>query len=94
LVVARLNQARLLERERKSQEAALALGAAAEAACQAPRGYPHGVGTGEVLEWGVGRRWLLRLDGSALVPALPAFFRDACAELTEAARANAGAKPG
>ena len=41
----------------------------------------YGVGTGEVLEWGVGRRWLLRVENGALAPALPAFFRDACAAL-------------
>jgi tetratricopeptide (TPR) repeat protein len=94
LVVARLNQAWLLEHEHRSQAAALALGAAAQAACQAPRGYPYGVGTGEVLEWGVGRRWLLRLDQGSLAPALPAFFRSACAELSGAAHASAGTNPG
>ena len=93
LVVARLNQARLLEREHRPRDAALALAAAAQAACRPPRGYPYGVGTGEVLEWGVGRRWLLRLEPGGLVPALPVFFREACAELSQAARAGAAAVP-
>jgi hypothetical protein len=92
--VARLNQARLLEREHRPRDAALALVAAARAACRPPRGYPYGVGTGEVLEWGVGRRWLLRVEPGGLVPTLPVFYREACAGLSQAARAGAEAAPG
>jgi hypothetical protein len=47
-------------------------------ACTGPRGYPYGLGTGEVLEWGVGRRPLLRIEGDALAVALPDFYRSAC----------------
>jgi tetratricopeptide (TPR) repeat protein len=65
--------------------------AAARAACTPPRGYPHGVGTGEVLEWGVGRRWLLLLDGEEFRVALPSFFRRACRSLGSEALASAPA---
>ncbi len=94
LAVARLNLARGLEREGRAPEAQAARLAAAQAACHAPRGYPYGVGTGEVLEWGVGRRWLLLLEEGALAPALPEFFREACARLSRASRAPAVASPG
>jgi hypothetical protein len=80
--VARLDQARLLAREGRAEDARAALAAAADAACRPPRGYPYGVGTGEVLEWGVGRRWLLVLEDGALAPALPGFIREACARLS------------
>jgi hypothetical protein len=93
LAVARLNLARGLEREGRAQQAQAALALAADAACRAPRGYPYGVGTGEVLEWGVGRRWLLLLEPEGLAPALPRFFRGACARLSRdsrSARASAG----
>jgi tetratricopeptide (TPR) repeat protein len=50
-------------------------------ACTPPRGYPYGLGTGEVLEWGVGRRWLLLLEGDRLRAATPSFYRDMCAAL-------------
>jgi hypothetical protein len=93
LSVAQLNQARLLASEGDAAGAARALVLAAQAACQAPRGYPYGVGTGEVLEWGVGRRWLLRVEQGALLPALPAYFRDACAGLARELRASAEAAP-
>ncbi len=93
LTVARLNQARLLDRAGGGADAAQARASAEQAACQPPRGYPYGVGTGEVLEWGVGRRWLLRVEKEALAPALPAFYRNACAELSREARASAGAEP-
>jgi tetratricopeptide (TPR) repeat protein len=92
LAVARLNLARGLEREGRAQQAQAALALAAQAACRAPRGYPYGVGTGEVLEWGVGRRWLLLLEPDGLAPALPGFFREACARLSRDSRsAGAGA---
>lgn len=57
---------------------------ASQAACRTPRGYPYGLGPGEVLEWGIGRRWLLLLDdvdGAGLRVALPDFYRLACARL-------------
>lgn len=94
LTVAHLNLARALEGEGRAREAEAARLAAAQAACQAPRGYPYGVGTGEVLEWGVGRRWLLLLEEGGLAPALPAFFREACARLSRASRAPDAASPG
>lgn len=84
LSVAWLNQARLLAGQHDEAGAAQALAAAARAACRPPRGYPYGVGTGEVLEWGVGRRWLLRAGPDGLAPALPGYFRGACAELSRA----------
>jgi tetratricopeptide (TPR) repeat protein len=93
LVVARLNLAGLLEHEGRTREAQEARAAAAQAACRAPRGFPYGVGTGEVLEWGVGRRWLLLLEDGELAPALPSFFREACARLSGAANAPAPASP-
>ena len=68
----------VLERQRDGDEAALARERATREACRSPRGYPYGVGTGEVLEWGVGRRWLLLIEGETLRPALPAFYRQAC----------------
>ena len=79
LVVAWSNLAAVEAGAGRDEAAHTARARAASAACTPPRGYPHGVGTGEVLEWGVGRRWLLRIeaDGS-LAPALPAFYRDAC----------------
>jgi hypothetical protein len=39
------------------------------------------VGTGEVLEWGIGRRWLLLLEERGLRVASPEFFRRACERL-------------
>jgi len=74
------NLARVEAARGDTERARAARARAAEAACRAPRGYPHGVGTGEVLEWGVGRRWLLLLEDGALRPAPPAFFREACVE--------------
>jgi len=79
MVPAWINLARLLERSGRAAEAERAWRRAAEQACRGPRGYPYGVGTGEILEWGVGRRWLLLWDGAALRAALPAFYREACA---------------
>jgi tetratricopeptide (TPR) repeat protein len=94
LTIAHLNLARGLEREGRTEEAQAERLAAAQAACRAPRGYPYGVGTGEVLEWGVGRRWLLLLQEDGLAPALPAFFREACARLSSASHAPAAASRG
>ncbi|MDH3521013.1 MAG: hypothetical protein OEM49_11205 [Myxococcales bacterium] len=73
------NLAALEERAGRAAEAHGAHAEALRAACTSPRRYPHGVGTGEVLEWGVGRRWLLLAPAdAALLPALPSFYRDAC----------------
>jgi tetratricopeptide (TPR) repeat protein len=89
LVAARVNLARVLEREGRGTEAEAAWAAAAQAACQGPRGFPYGVGTGEVLEWGVGRRWLLLLEEGGLAPALPEFLRKACARLSRSSPVSA-----
>jgi len=51
---------------------------AALRSCRLPRGYPDGVGTGESLEWGIGRRLLLLIEADELRAALPAFYRNAC----------------
>jgi tetratricopeptide (TPR) repeat protein len=75
------NLAVVLERRRRDGESHAARERAAREACRSPRGYPYGVGTGEVLEWGVGRRWLLLLEGQALRLALPDFYREACRNL-------------
>jgi hypothetical protein len=67
---------RALGRESEAREAR------AEAlhwACVPPRRYPYGVGTGEVLEWGIARRPLLLWDGDGLGIAPPGFFRRSCA---------------
>ena len=50
-------------------------------ACRAPRRYPYGIGTGEVLEWGVGRRPLLLADGDDLRAVAPSFYGEACDRL-------------
>ena len=62
LVPAWRNLAIVQGRAGRTAQAERARDQAARQACRSPRGYPHGVGTGEVLEWGVGRRWLLLLD--------------------------------
>ena len=69
-------------RQGRADAAAEALRAARREACHAPRGIPRGIGTGESVEWGVGRRWLLWLaqDG-ALRAVLPSDERGACARL-------------
>ena len=81
LVPAWLNYARVLEQRGRVDAASQARRRAAQQACRAPRGYPHGVGSGEILEWGVGRRPLLLLEDDGLRVALPAFHRDACRAL-------------
>jgi tetratricopeptide (TPR) repeat protein len=75
------NLALVLEADGRREQAATARDRAVEIACGSPRRYPHGLGTGEILEWGVGRRWLLLLDGGNLRVALPAFYREACRKL-------------
>ena len=62
-------------------EARRARAEATRHACTTPRRYPHGVGTGEVLEWGVGRRALLLVDAEGLRLATTDFYRDACRAL-------------
>jgi tetratricopeptide (TPR) repeat protein len=81
LVTAWLHLARAREQLTRSAGAEAARREALSAACRPPRRYPHGLGTGEVLEWGVGRRGLLWLDGDALRVAGPGYFRDACRRL-------------
>jgi tetratricopeptide (TPR) repeat protein len=72
----------VLRRAGRDAEAGEALAAARDAACRAPRGVPRAIGTGENVEWGVGRRWLLHLtpDG-ALRVTLPTDQRGACARI-------------
>jgi hypothetical protein len=81
LLPAWLHQARAQDALGRSAQARESRLAAARVACTPPRRYPHGLGTGEVLEWGVGRRGLLWLDGEVLRIAGPGFFREACARL-------------
>ena len=50
----------------------------ARVACAAPRGYPYGVGTGEVLEWGVAQRPLLLLEDTGPRPTPAEFHRRRC----------------
>ena len=71
----------------EGREAARARERAAREACQPPRGYPYGVGTGEILEWGVGRRPLLLIEDGKLRAARPSYYRDACRILRGAGRA-------
>ncbi len=77
-VPAWLDLARVLEALGRAGEAEQARAEAAHWACVAPRRYPYGVGTGEVLEWGVARRPLLLWEGESLRVAPPAFFRRRC----------------
>lgn len=92
LVVAWLDLADVLERQGRREEASQARAEARSHACRAPRRYPHGLGTGEVLEWGIGRRALLRLDGDALRLADLDFYRGACARLSSASPPPAGGR--
>ncbi len=83
MVVAWLNLAHLQQRAGQLDDARQARLMAQQRACQGPRGHPFGVGTGEVLQWSVGARWLLLLDDSGISLALPAFYHDACSVLRE-----------
>jgi hypothetical protein len=79
-VPAWLDLARVAEALGRDELAGEARAEAAHRACLAPRGYPYGVGSGEVLEWGVARRPLLLWEGDGgLRVAPPAFFRRSCA---------------
>ena len=91
IVPAWRNLAELLRRSGRGSESAAARERASAAACRAPRDYPYGLGTGEVLEWGIGRRWLLLLEPEGLRAAPPAFYRDMCAALRREADAAQGA---
>jgi tetratricopeptide (TPR) repeat protein len=77
------NLARVLRSEGRDAEARDAWASAERAACRAPRGVPRAMGSGENVEWGVGRRWLLHLDADGGAPGvvLPSDFRGACARL-------------
>lgn len=83
LVPAWLNRAHVLTDLGRTDGARHAAARAAAQACESPRRYPYGLGSGEVLEWGIGRRWLLLLDGKGLRPALPSFYREACENLRD-----------
>jgi hypothetical protein len=91
MVPAWRNLARVLERAGRTKASAGAREAAVREACSAPRGYPYGLGTGEVLEWGIGRRWLLLLEADRLRVATPSFYRDMCEVLGR--EVGAGAAP-
>jgi tetratricopeptide (TPR) repeat protein len=80
LVAALHNLASVLAAAGREPEARAARGQAARRACQPPRRYPHGLGTGEVLEWGVGARALLVVDAGELRLASTDFRRSACRE--------------
>jgi len=88
MVPAWRNLARVLARAGRPQQSARARQRAAREACAGPRGYPYGLGTGEVLEWGVGRRWLLLLEEDRLRVAAQSFYRDMCAALRSEAEAT------
>jgi tetratricopeptide (TPR) repeat protein len=75
------NLARVLQAEGRVVESREAWERAAGAACSGPRGYPYGVGTGEVLQWGIGRRWLLLWSEDGLQAAEPSFYREMCASI-------------
>jgi len=79
------NLARVLLRAGRAEDGARVWLRAQDEACAAPRGYPYGLGTGEVLEWGVGRRWLLVMEDEGLHAAKPAFYRGMCAAFRAAA---------
>ena len=72
----------LLAASGRADEASDAAARARDALCTSPRRHPHGLGTGEVLEWGIGRRWLLLREDGALGVALPSFYREACERTT------------
>jgi tetratricopeptide (TPR) repeat protein len=78
LVPAWRNLSVVLERDGRRAEAEVASRRAAGEACVPPRRYPYGVGTGEILEWGVGRRPLLLLEDAGLRPTLPEYYRTMC----------------
>ena len=72
-----LNLVEVLRRQHKADAAERARVGAEQQRRRPPRGYPYGVGTGEVLEWGVARRGLLLFDAQGLRLATPQFYREA-----------------
>jgi len=78
LAPAWLALARVLDATGRGAAARGAREEAARRARLAPRGYPYGVGTGEVLEWGVARRPLLLWEEKGLRVAPPGFFARSC----------------
>jgi len=81
LVPAWLNRAEVLSALGEELDARDARTRAAQHACRPPRNHPYGLGSGEVLEWGISPRWLLLLTGNELRPALLSFYREACHNL-------------
>jgi tetratricopeptide (TPR) repeat protein len=75
LCTAHTTRARVLSRAPVLGDAELALRAESACRCRAPRHYPYGVGSGEILEWGIGRRPLLLAIDSGLALAPRDFFR-------------------
>jgi tetratricopeptide (TPR) repeat protein len=69
MVPAWLDLASVLASAGREEEAREARARASRQACRPPRGYPYGLGTGELLEWGVGRRWLLLWEQGREAPA-------------------------
>jgi tetratricopeptide (TPR) repeat protein len=85
-----LDLASVLASSGREEEAREVRAQASQQACRAPRGYPYGLGTGEVIEWGVGRRWLLLWEqGREARAALPSFYREACRRLRGSAAEGA-----
>jgi tetratricopeptide (TPR) repeat protein len=82
IVPAWRNLALVLQREGPTEASEAAWAGALRVACSGPRGYPYGLGTGEVIEWGVGRRWLLLLADDGVELATPSFYREMCRTLT------------
>jgi tetratricopeptide (TPR) repeat protein len=78
LVPAWRNLALVLDRAGRPEESAEVWRRARVEACTGPRGYPYGIGTGEVLQWGIGRRWLLLVSKDGVRVAAPAFYRSMC----------------
>jgi tetratricopeptide (TPR) repeat protein len=77
-VPAWLTLAEVAELRGRTGDAGAARAEAMHWGCAAPRRYPYGVGTGEVLEWGIARRPLLLWDRAGLRVAAPGFFRRRC----------------
>ena len=79
-MVAWLDLAEVRERMGRLPQAAQARERARQEACRAPRGYPYAIGSEALI---LGHRMLLVWGGAGLRPALPAFYRDACALLEQ-----------
>jgi tetratricopeptide (TPR) repeat protein len=94
MVPAWRNLSLVLARAGRPEEGEGARRRAQSEACTPPRGYPYGLGTGEVLEWGIGRRWLLLLEGDRLRAATPSFYREMCAALGREGGSAAADAPG